>query len=52
MAQGGFGSNRAVSVETGDYRVVLDVGGQTFTQLLRVVRVRPDESSVLVPAKR
>ena len=49
---GGVGGNRVLPVETGDYRVVLDVGGQTFTQLLRVVRVGPDETSVLVPAKR
>jgi hypothetical protein len=49
---GGFGGLRAMPVETGDYRVVLEVGGQTYTQTVRVVRVSPDESSVLVPAKR
>jgi photosystem II stability/assembly factor-like uncharacterized protein len=49
---GGFGGNRAMPVETGDYRVTIDVAGQTLTQTLRVVRVGPDEKSVLVPAKR
>ena len=49
---GGFGGARAVPVETGDYRVVLDVGGRILTQTLRVVRVGADERSVLVPAKR
>jgi len=49
---GQFGANRAQPAETGDYRVVLEVGGQTFVQTLRLVRVQPDETSVLVPAKR
>jgi hypothetical protein len=49
---GGFGGNRAMPVETGDYRVTIDVAGQKLVQTLRVVRVGPDETSVLVPAKR
>ncbi|MBL0169949.1 MAG: hypothetical protein IPP90_04330 [Gemmatimonadaceae bacterium] len=49
---GGFGGARALPVETGDYRVVIDAGGQLMSQTLRVVRVAPDETSVLVPAKR
>ena len=48
---GGFGA-RSLPVETGDYRVVIDLGGQMLSQTLRVVRVAPDETSVLVPAKR
>jgi hypothetical protein len=41
-------------VETGDYRVVLELPGQpsASSQSLRVVRVSPDERSVLVPARR
>ena len=38
---GGFGRGNSQAVETGDYRVVLDVGGQKQTQVLRVVRVGP-----------
>jgi hypothetical protein len=49
---GGFNQVRPQPVETGDYRVVLVIGDQTFTQSLRVVRVGPNETSVLVPAKR
>ena len=49
---GGFGGARVLPVETGDYRVVIDAGGQMMSQTLRVVRVAPDETSVLVPAKR
>lgn len=47
---GGFGAR--LPVETGDYRVVLDIAGQLFSQTLRVVRVSPEQTSVLVPAKR
>jgi hypothetical protein len=50
--QGGFGGARPMPVETGDYRVVLVVGTQQFAQTLRVVRVGPNETSVLVPTKR
>jgi hypothetical protein len=41
-------------VETGDYRVVLELPGQpnASSQSLRVVRVSPEERAVLVPAKR
>jgi hypothetical protein len=35
------------SVETGDYRVVLDVAGQKQVQVLRVVRVTPGQVSVM-----
>jgi len=48
---GGFGG-RPQTAETGDYRVVLTAGGQSFAQPLRVVKVAPDERSVLVPEKR
>ena len=48
---GGGGGRGAMAsiVETGDYRVVLDVGGQTQAQVLRVVRVAPGEVSVMRP---
>jgi hypothetical protein len=49
---GGFGGGRPSFVDTGDYRVVLQAGAQTFVQPLRVVRVAPEERSVLVPGKR
>lgn len=49
---GGFNAVRPAFVETGDYRVVLKVGDQLFTQPVRVVRVAPDARSVLVPDKR
>jgi photosystem II stability/assembly factor-like uncharacterized protein len=42
---GGFGG-RGAEAETGDYRVVLDVGGQKMTQVLRVVKVEPGQISV------
>jgi hypothetical protein len=38
-------------VETGDYRVVLDVGGQKQMQVLRVVRVEPGQVSVMAPTR-
>jgi hypothetical protein len=45
---GGFGRGNT-SVETGDYRVVLDAGGQKQVQVLRVVRVAPGQVSVMAP---
>ncbi len=48
---GGFGRGANQSVETGEYRVVLDVNGQKQTQVLRVVRVAPGDVSVLAPMK-
>jgi photosystem II stability/assembly factor-like uncharacterized protein len=45
---GGFGRGNAESAETSAYRVVLDVGGQKSTQVLRVVRVEPGQVSVMV----
>ena len=44
---GGFGRGNVDAVDTGDYRVVLDVGGTKLTQVLRVVRVGPGEVSVM-----
>ncbi|MBK7906565.1 MAG: hypothetical protein IPJ78_08365 [Gemmatimonadetes bacterium] len=49
---GGFGGQRIAYAETGDYRVVLVVGDQSYSQVMRVVRVSPEQTSVLVPAKR
>jgi len=51
---GGFGGQRPSFVETGDYRLVLELPGQpnASTQSLRVVRVSPEERAVLVPARR
>jgi photosystem II stability/assembly factor-like uncharacterized protein len=51
-AGGGGGGGRGgrgnvETAETGDYRVVLDVGGQKLTQVLRVVNVAPGQVSVL-----
>jgi hypothetical protein len=43
---GGFGGRGNGEAETGDYRVVLDVGGTKMTQVLRVVRVEPGQVSV------
>jgi hypothetical protein len=48
---GGFGRGNTQSVETGDYRVVLDVGGQKQTRVLRVVRVEPGDVSVMAPIR-
>ncbi len=45
----GFGRGSIQTASTGDYRVVLDVGGQKLTQVLRVVQVRPGEVSVMAP---
>jgi hypothetical protein len=36
------------TVETGDFRVVLDVAGQKMTQVLRVVKVEPGQVAVMV----
>jgi hypothetical protein len=47
---GGFGRGNSSAVETGDYRVVLDAGGQKQIQVLRVVRVTPGQVSVMGPA--
>ena len=46
---GGFGRGDIQSAQTGDYRVILDVGGQKQIQVLRVIRVAPGEVSVLAP---
>ncbi|MEP6493920.1 MAG: hypothetical protein ABJF01_14660 [bacterium] len=48
---GGFGRGNVQAVETGDYRVVLDVGGQKQVQVLRVVRVEPGDVSVMAPIR-
>jgi hypothetical protein len=44
---GGRGGGAQGPVETGDYRVVLDVGGTMQTAVLRVVRVEPGRVSVM-----
>ena len=51
---GGFGGQRPSFVETGDYRLVLELPGlpNASSQSLRVVRVSPEERAVLVPARR
>jgi len=43
---GGFGGRGNGEAETGDYRVVLDIGGAKLMQVLRVVRVEPGQVSV------
>ncbi|HEX4684837.1 MAG TPA: hypothetical protein VH277_19115, partial [Gemmatimonadaceae bacterium] len=48
---GGFGRGNVQAVATGDYRVVLDVGGQKQAQVLRVVHVEPGEVSVMAPMR-
>jgi len=46
---GGQGRGNAVDfVETGDFRVVLDIAGQKLTQVLRVVKVEPGQVAVMV----
>jgi hypothetical protein len=46
---GGQGRGNALEfVETGDFRVVLDIGGQKMTQVLRVVKVEPGQVAVMV----
>ena len=47
---GGGGRGDIRTAETGDYRVVLDVGGQKHIQVLRVIRVSPGDVSVLAPS--
>lgn len=51
---GGFGGGRTLFVETGDYRIVLELPGQpnASSQSLRVMRVSPEERAVLVPTRR
>jgi photosystem II stability/assembly factor-like uncharacterized protein len=44
---GGRGGGGQSTVDTGDYRVVLDVGGAKQTTVLRVVRVAPGQLSVM-----
>jgi photosystem II stability/assembly factor-like uncharacterized protein len=44
---GGFGRGNVRSADTGDYRVVLQVDGKTYTQVLRVVKVAPGEVSIM-----
>jgi len=46
---GGFGRGNAEPVQTGDYRVVLDAGGQKQIAVLRVVRVEPGDVAVMAP---
>ena len=46
---GGFGRGNAEAVQTGDYRVVLDAGGQKQIAVLRVVRVEPGDVAVMAP---
>lgn len=47
---GGRGGGGGIQLaETGDYRVVLDVGGQKQTAVLRVVRVAPGDVAVMTP---
>ena len=50
--RGGGGGGRGDApgaVATGDYRVVLDIGGLKQTQVLRVVRVQPGDVAVMAP---
>jgi hypothetical protein len=47
---GGGGRGDVRTAETGDYRVILDVGGQKQIQVLRVIRVSPGDVSVLAPS--
>ena len=44
---GGRGGGGPSTVDTGDYRVVLDVGGSKQTAVLRVVRVGPGMISIM-----
>ncbi|MDB4874560.1 MAG: hypothetical protein JWM41_1006 [Gemmatimonadetes bacterium] len=48
---GGFGRGNTPAVATGDYRVVLDAGGQKQMRILRVVRVAPGDVSVMAPIR-
>jgi len=47
---GGFGVARPV--DTGDYRVVLEAGGQISATVLRVVKVTSADRAVMVPSVR
>lgn len=47
---GGFGAARPI--DTGDYRVVLEAGGQNSSTVLRVVKVAPTDRAVMVPTVR
>jgi photosystem II stability/assembly factor-like uncharacterized protein len=49
---GGFGGRGPATAETGDYKVVLDVGGQKQATILRVVKVRPGDGAVMTPKGR
>jgi photosystem II stability/assembly factor-like uncharacterized protein len=44
---GGFGRGNARAADTGDFRVVLQVDGKTYTQVLRVVKVTPGQVSIM-----
>jgi len=46
---GGFGRGNTEAVPTGDFRVVLDAGGQKRITVLRVVRVEPGDVAVMAP---
>ena len=46
---GGFGGNQAPVVPTGDYLVTLRVGNEMQRQVLRVERVQPGETNVVLP---
>jgi hypothetical protein len=46
---GGFGRGNTEAVLTGDYRVVLDAGGQKQVAVFRVVRVEPGDVAVMAP---
>jgi hypothetical protein len=46
---GGFGRGNVEAVQTGDFRVVLDAGGQKQIAVLRVVRVEPGDVAVMAP---
>ncbi len=50
---GGFrGAGAATPLATGDYRVVLSAGGNSYHTVLRVVEVLPTDRAVMVPAMR
>ena len=49
--RGAGGGRNLEPVATGDYRVVLDMGGQKQAQVLRVIRVEPGDVSVMAPMR-
>jgi hypothetical protein len=49
---GGRGGLAPQSAETGDYRVVLDLGGEKQVRVLRVYKVQAGENAVMVPIPR